>query len=68
MQERALAIDEAAYGDDHPAVAIRLNNLALILQNLGQPEAARVLQERALAITQTRRSARPSSPDEGADR
>ena len=25
---RALAIDEASYGPDHPNVAIRLNNLA----------------------------------------
>jgi tetratricopeptide (TPR) repeat protein len=38
------------YGPDHPTVATRLNNLATILQDLGQPEAARPLQERALAI------------------
>ena len=50
LLERALAIDEAAYGPDHPAVATDLNNLALILRDLGQPEAARPLQERALAI------------------
>ena len=36
LAERALAIDEAAYGPDHPDVAIRLNNLALILRDLGQ--------------------------------
>ena len=29
---RALAIDEASYGPDHPEVAIRLNNLARLLQ------------------------------------
>ena len=50
LQERALAIDEAAYGPDHPDVAPDLNNLALILRDLGQPEQARPLQERALAI------------------
>ena len=50
LLERALAIDEAAYGPDHPQVATDLNNLAQILRDLGQPEAARPLQERALAI------------------
>ena len=50
LLERALAIDEAAYGPDHPDVAPDLNNLALILQDLGDPAAARPLQERALAI------------------
>jgi hypothetical protein len=33
--ERALAITEAAYGPDHPGVAILLNNLAVILRDLG---------------------------------
>lgn len=37
LLERALAITEAAHGPDHPDVAIRLNNLALILRDLGQP-------------------------------
>jgi tetratricopeptide (TPR) repeat protein len=50
LLERALAIDEAAYGPDHPHVATRLNNLATILRGLGQAEAARPLQDRALAI------------------
>jgi tetratricopeptide (TPR) repeat protein len=50
LEERALAIDEATYGPDHPNVATRLNNLALTVRDLGQPEAARALQERALAI------------------
>jgi tetratricopeptide (TPR) repeat protein len=52
LAERALAIDEAAYGPDHPDVAIRLSNLAQILQDLGQPAEARPLAERALAITE----------------
>jgi tetratricopeptide (TPR) repeat protein len=50
LLEQALAIDEAAYGPDHPTVAIRLNNLAQVLQDLGQPGEARPLAERALAI------------------
>jgi tetratricopeptide (TPR) repeat protein len=50
LQERALAIDEATYGPDHPTLANRLNNLAAILRDPGQPEEARPLQERALAI------------------
>ncbi len=44
-------------GPDHPEVATRLSNLAAILRDLGQAEAARPLQERALAITQLARSA-----------
>jgi tetratricopeptide (TPR) repeat protein len=50
LYERALAIDEAAYGPDHPTVAIDLNLLATALHGLGQPGAARPLLERALAI------------------
>jgi tetratricopeptide (TPR) repeat protein len=50
LLERALAIDEAAYGPGHPDVAAALNNFAQILQDLGELEAARPLQERALAI------------------
>jgi len=50
LLEQALAIDEAAYGLDHPTVAIDLNNLAQILRDLGQPGEAQPLQERALAI------------------
>src|SRR5664280_2187442 len=50
LLERALAIHDAAYGPDHPAVAISLGNLALVLQSRGEPAAARPLLERALAI------------------
>jgi tetratricopeptide (TPR) repeat protein len=56
LLERALAIDEAAYGPDHPHVATNLNNLALTLQDLGQPEQSRPLLERALAIVSKRGS------------
>ena len=32
LYQRALTIDEAAYGPTHPTVAIRLNNLAGLLR------------------------------------
>jgi tetratricopeptide (TPR) repeat protein len=48
--ERALAIREKALGPDHPDTAQSLNNLAFMLQVLGDPKAARHLFERALAI------------------
>ena len=61
LLERALAIDEAAYGPDHPEVATDLNNLAQILRELGQLKVARPLQERALAITEAAYG--PDHPD-----
>ena len=33
--ERALEIDRRVLGDDHPRVAMRLNNLAIVAQNMG---------------------------------
>jgi tetratricopeptide (TPR) repeat protein len=48
--ERALAIDEKAFGPDHPQVAIFVNNLGLVYQALGDLPAARAAFERALAI------------------
>jgi len=48
--ERALAIDEQAYGPNHPEIAIDLSNLAGVLRELGRPGEARLLAERALAI------------------
>jgi tetratricopeptide (TPR) repeat protein len=59
--EKALAIDEAGHGPDHPDVAADLNNLALILRDLGQFGEARPLQERALAITEATYG--PDHPD-----
>jgi len=50
MFKRALAIDEAAYGPDHPDVAIDVNNLGLVLQALGDMDGAKKMNERALAI------------------
>jgi tetratricopeptide (TPR) repeat protein len=52
---------EAAYGPDHPTVALALNNLAQILRDLRQLQAARPLQERALAISQAAYG--PGHPD-----
>ncbi len=45
-------LTEAARGPDHPDVAIPLNNLAVILLGLGQPEQARPVEERALRINE----------------
>ena len=36
MYQRALAIDEKALGKDHPNVANRLNNLAVLYQSSRQ--------------------------------
>jgi tetratricopeptide (TPR) repeat protein len=50
LAERALAIAEAAHGPDDATTAVRLNDLALLLRELGQPAEAQPLAERALAI------------------
>ncbi len=41
--ERALDIDRRLLGDDHPRVAIRLNNLAIVAQNMGDTRSAEAL-------------------------
>ncbi|MGH9836799.1 MAG: tetratricopeptide repeat protein, partial [Blastocatellia bacterium] len=48
--ERALRIDEAAFGSDHPSVASDVNNLGLVLKALGKLDEARQCCERALRI------------------
>ena len=48
--EWALAIDEAAYGPDHPWVAVVRINLGSVLRDLGDLVGARREMERALAI------------------
>jgi tetratricopeptide (TPR) repeat protein len=50
LVERAIAMDEAVHGPDHPDVAARLGNLALIDRDLGELGAARRYAERALTI------------------
>ena len=48
--ERALGIDEAVYGQDHPNVATGVNNLGMVFKDLGDLEGARENYERALGI------------------
>jgi tetratricopeptide (TPR) repeat protein len=50
LLERALQIEEAAYGPDHPDVASTLSNLGNILYEQGDLTGARERQERALRI------------------
>jgi tetratricopeptide (TPR) repeat protein len=50
LMRRALAIDEASFGNDHPRVAIDLNNLAQLLQATNRLAEAEPLMRRALAI------------------
>ena len=50
LHRRALAIDEASHGPDHPVVAIRLNNLASLLRDTNRLAEAELLYRRALAI------------------
>jgi tetratricopeptide (TPR) repeat protein len=50
LERRALAIDAASYGADHPAVAVRLNNLAQTLHALNRLAEAESLMRRALTI------------------
>jgi hypothetical protein len=47
---RALEIDEASFGKNHPKVAIRLNNLAQLLKTTNRPTEAEPLMRRALQI------------------
>ena len=50
LYRRACAIDEANLGPDHPHVAIRLNNLAQLLQVTNRLPEAEPLMRKALAI------------------
>ena len=50
LMRRALAIDEASFGADHPRVAIDLNNLAQLLQATNRLAEAEPLLRRALTI------------------
>lgn len=62
---RALAIDEARYGPDHPTIATRLNNLAELLQTTDQPTEAEPLYRRALSIDEA--SYGPDHPEVAID-
>ena len=50
LMRRALTIDEASFGRDHPDVAIDLNNLAQLLQATNRLGEAEPLMRRALEI------------------
>ena len=50
LYRRALAIDERSYGPDHPTVATRLNNLALLLRDTNRPGEAEPLFRRGVRI------------------
>ena len=50
MMKRALAIDEASFGKDHPDVAIDLNNLAALYLATNRLSEAEPLMKRALSI------------------
>lgn len=50
--EHALTIAETALGSDDPDVAVRKNDLALVLQDMGDFRGAREQLERALAISE----------------
>ncbi len=61
LMQRALKIDEASLGKDHPNVAIRLNNLAQLYQATNRLKEAEPLMERHLVIFLqfTRRTGHP---------
>ncbi len=52
LMRRALEIAEAAYGPDHPTVAIALNNLAHLLKDTNHLAGAEPLLRRALAVAE----------------
>ena len=50
LYQRALRITETALGPDHPSVAIRLNNLALLYKTQGKYAEAEPLYQRSFWI------------------
>jgi Tfp pilus assembly protein PilF len=59
--QRALAINEAVYGPEHPQIARTLRNLAIVQRQLGELEEARETLRRALVIFE--RFLGPKHPD-----
>ena len=53
LMRRALQIDEATFGDQHPEVATVLNNLANLLKESDRIEEAEPMARRALEIAKT---------------
>jgi tetratricopeptide (TPR) repeat protein len=52
LHEQALAIRRRLYQGDHPDIARSLNNLAIVLEELGEQSRARDLDEQALQMRQ----------------
>jgi hypothetical protein len=63
LLERALNLAEVAYGPHHPEVGNTLNDLALIVRDLGDLAGARPLAEGALVIAEAANA--PDHPDGG---
>jgi tetratricopeptide (TPR) repeat protein len=61
--ERALKIEEATYGPDHPDVAVGVNNLGKVLHDQGDLAGAKAAFERALKIAKAAYG--PDHPDVG---
>ena len=55
LYKRALAIDEEAYGPDHPGVATSLNNLARLYRDTKRDKKAEELEKRAARINSIQR-------------
>ncbi|MYC73659.1 MAG: tetratricopeptide repeat protein [Gemmatimonadetes bacterium] len=53
LMRQALEINLAAFGEQHPNVAIDLNNLAQVLQDTNRIEEAEPLMRRSLEILDT---------------
>ena len=53
LMRRALEIDKAAFGEQHPTVATDLNNLAMLLQDTNRIEEAEPLMRQSLDIFDT---------------
>jgi serine/threonine protein kinase len=64
--ERALQVDRRILGDDHPRVAMRLNNLAIVAQNIGDLKLAEALFRDA--IRRDERAYGDQHPETGAAR
>ena len=61
LHKRVLATLEKAHGPEHPAVALALNNLAVLYAKQGRYAEAEQLQKRSLAIFE--KALGPNHPD-----
>ena len=59
--EQALNITEASMGANHPEVAVALKNLATVMHEQGELDAAKAMYRRALSVTET--ALGPTNPD-----